>query len=133
METGNTANATTTMRRIVLAGRLGPRDVTVTAVGLVAANLLAVPLDMTMTIKADGMTVPIGIETTAGTVGGTVMMIRTIEGETESERETRTAAIDLEMRDTAARGTRLTHHGTTETETEIVIATLVEVIAMIRG
>lgn len=121
------------MRRIVLVGRLGPRDVTVIAVGLVAASLLVVPLDMMMTTKADGTTVPIGIETTTGIVAGTVMMIRTTEGEMEIESGTGTAAIDLEMIDTAARGTRLTHLGMTETEIVTVIATLVGVVAMIRG
>jgi hypothetical protein len=127
IETANTVNATTTTTRIVLAGRLGPLDVT--AVGLVAANLLAVPLDMMMTTKADGTIVPIGIETMTGIVAGTVMIIRTTGGEMEIESGTGIAAIDLETRDTAARGTRLTHLGMTET----VIATLVGVIAMIRG
>jgi hypothetical protein len=126
--TGNTANATTTTRRIVLAGRLDPRDVS--AVGLVVVILLVVPLDMTTTIEADGTTVPIGIETMTGIVVGTVVMIEMIEGEMEIESVTGTAAIDLEMRDTAAHGTRL---GMTETETVIVIATLVGVVVMIRG
>lgn len=118
------------MRRTVLVGRLGPRDVTVTAVDLVAATLLVVPLDMTMTIKADGTTVPIGIETTTGIVV-TVMTIRTTEGEMEIGSGIETAAIDLEMRDTAAHDTRLTRLEMTETET--VIATLVGVVAMIRS
>ncbi|KAJ5963636.1 uncharacterized protein N7479_003512 [Penicillium vulpinum] len=119
-----------TTRGIVLAGRLGPRDVT--AVGLVAANLLAAPLDMmTMMIKADATTVPIVIETTIGIAAETVMMIRTIEGEMEIGNGTGTAAIDLEMTDTAARGTRLTPLGVTEIV--IVIVTLVGVVAMIRG
>lgn len=122
------------MRRTVRVGRLGPRDVTVTAVGLVAATLLVVPLDMMMTIKADGTTVPIGIgiETTTGIVV-TVLTIRTTEGEMKIESGIETAAIDLEMRDTAARDTRLTRLEMTETETETVIATLVGVVAMIRG
>lgn len=90
---------------------------TVTAAGLVAATLLAVPLDMMMTIKADGTTVPIGIG--IGIVV-TVMSIRTTEGEMEIESGIETAAIDLEMRDTAARDTRLTHLEMTETETVIV-------------
>jgi hypothetical protein len=124
--TGNTANATTTTRRNVLVGRLGPRDVT--AVGLVVAILLVVPLDTTMTIEADGTTGPIGIETMTGIVVATVTMIETIEGEMEIGSGTGTAAIGLEMRDTAAHGTRLGM-----TETVIVIATLVGVVVMIRG
>ncbi|OQE91966.1 hypothetical protein PENNAL_c0008G08877 [Penicillium nalgiovense] len=81
--------------------------------------------------KAGGTTVPIGIETMTGIVAGTVMMIGMIEGEMEIESGTGTAAIDLEMRDTAAHGTRL---GLTETETVIVIviATLVGVVVMVR-
>lgn len=103
---------------------------TVTAVDLVAATLLVVPLDMT--IKADGTTVPIGIETTTGIVV-TVLTIRTTEGEMKIESGIETAAIDLEMRDTTARDTRLTRLEMTETETETMIATLVGVVAMIRG
>ncbi|KAJ5501381.1 hypothetical protein N7453_006198 [Penicillium expansum] len=51
----------------------------------------------------------------------------------EMESGTGTAASDLEMIDTAARGTRLTHLGMTETEIVTVIAILVGVVAMIRG